>query len=156
MSDNWVVQNLINVLETWNQKLAEIWQLITQSPETFKGGGIWKVMVDIHGAVQAIGLALLVLFLLWVSCVPVGAFDVKMNYRTPYLCFNSSTFFSMVLITLIKSSSLLPVGSLSPQSSRCLQGRNGHATLQPIVTTISTGRISDSNFEYCVFSISMP
>ena len=62
MSDNWVVQNLENALDTWNEKLAEIWQLITQSPETFKGGAIWKVIVDIHGALQAIGLALLVLF----------------------------------------------------------------------------------------------
>ena len=61
MSDNWVVQNLENALETWNSKLAEIWQLI-QSPETFKGGTIWNVIVNIHGAVQAIGLALLVLF----------------------------------------------------------------------------------------------
>lgn len=62
MSDNWVVQNLENALNTWNEKLAEIWQLITQSPENFKGGAIWKVIVDIHGALQAIGLALLVLF----------------------------------------------------------------------------------------------
>jgi hypothetical protein len=62
LSDNWVVQNLENALETWNSKLAEIWQLITQSPETFKGGTIWNVIVNIHGAVQAIGLALLVLF----------------------------------------------------------------------------------------------
>ena len=62
MSDNWVVQNLENALETWNSKLAEIWQLITQSPEQFKGGTIWNVIVGIHGAVQAIGLALLVLF----------------------------------------------------------------------------------------------
>ena len=31
---------------------------ITQSPEEFKGGTIWSVIVDIHGAVQAIGLAL--------------------------------------------------------------------------------------------------
>ena len=62
MSDNWVVQNLENALNTWNEKLAEIWQLITQSPENFKGGAIWSVIVDIHGAVQAIGLALLVLF----------------------------------------------------------------------------------------------
>ena len=53
MSDNWVVQNLENALETWNQKLAEIWQLITQSPEQFKGGTIWNVIVNIHGAVQA-------------------------------------------------------------------------------------------------------
>lgn len=62
MSDNWVVQNLQNALETWNEKLAEIWQLLTESPENFKGGGIWNVIVSIHGALQAIGLALLVLF----------------------------------------------------------------------------------------------
>ena len=62
MSDNWVVQNLQNALDTWNSKLAEIWQILTQSPETFKGGGIWKVIVQIHGALQAIGYALLVLF----------------------------------------------------------------------------------------------
>ena len=62
MSDNWVVQNLENALNTWNEKLAEIWQIITQSPEQFKGGTIWDVIVGIHGAVQAIGLALLVLF----------------------------------------------------------------------------------------------
>ena len=62
MSDNWVVQNLQNALDTWNSKLGEIWQLVTQTPETFKGGTIWKVILNIHGAVQAIGLALLVLF----------------------------------------------------------------------------------------------
>ena len=62
MSDNWVVQNLQNALDTWNSKLAEIWQILTQSPETFKGGGIWQVIVQIHGAFQAIGYALLVLF----------------------------------------------------------------------------------------------
>ena len=62
MSDNWVVQNLLNALDTWNSKLAEIWQILTQSPETFKGGGIWQVIVQIHGALQAIGYALLVLF----------------------------------------------------------------------------------------------
>ena len=62
MSKNWVVQNLQNALETWNSKLSEIWGLITQSPEQFKGGTIWSVIVNIHGALQAIGLALLVLF----------------------------------------------------------------------------------------------
>ena len=62
MSDNWVVQNIENALETWNEKQSEIWTLLTQSPEDFKGGSIWNVMVNINGAVQAIGLALLVLF----------------------------------------------------------------------------------------------
>ena len=62
MSDNWVAQNLENALEVWNDKLSEIWQLITQSPQTFKGGSIWSIICSIHGALQAIGYALLVLF----------------------------------------------------------------------------------------------
>ena len=62
MSDNWVVQNLENALNTWNSKLAEIWTLVTQTPETFKGGAIWNVIKNIYGGMQAVGLALLVLF----------------------------------------------------------------------------------------------
>ena len=58
----WIVDNLNNALNTWNSKLAEIWQLLTQSPQIFKGGGVWAVMVSIHGALQAIGYGLLVLF----------------------------------------------------------------------------------------------
>ena len=64
MSDNWVVQNLQNALTTWNEKLAEVWKLLTMSPESFKGGSIWHVILTINGAMQAIGLALLVLFFL--------------------------------------------------------------------------------------------
>ncbi len=64
MSDNWVVQHLVNTLNTWNEKLAEVWQLLSMSPESFKGGGIWRVILNINGSLQAIGLALLVLFFL--------------------------------------------------------------------------------------------
>ncbi len=63
-SGNWIIDNIANALNTWNAKLTEIWQLISQSPETFKGGGIWNVIVDINGALKAIGYALLVLFFL--------------------------------------------------------------------------------------------
>ena len=62
LSDNWVIQNLTNVLTKWNEKLAEVWQLLTQSPQDFKGGAIWQTIVSIHTALQAIGLAMLVLF----------------------------------------------------------------------------------------------
>lgn len=83
MSDNWVVQNLENALETWNEKLAEIWQLITTTPQNFKGGGIWGVIVNINGAVQAIGLALLVLFFVVGMVKTCGSFtDVKFHLRT--------------------------------------------------------------------------
>ena len=57
-----IIENLNKALDTWSSKLAEIWNLITQTPETFKGGGIWNVIKDIYGGMQAVGLALLVLF----------------------------------------------------------------------------------------------
>ena len=78
MSDNWVVQNLENTLNTWNEKLAEIWQLITMSPQDFKGGSIWNVMLGVHGAVKAIGIALLVLFFVMGVMKTCGSFaEVK-------------------------------------------------------------------------------
>ena len=78
MSDNWVVQNLENALKTWNDKMSEIWTLLTTTPQNFKGGGIWKVIVDINGAVQAIGIALLVLFFVVGVVKTCGSFtDVK-------------------------------------------------------------------------------
>ena len=61
-SGNWIIDNLNNALNVWNNKLAEIWNILTQSPETFKGGAVWNVILNIHGAVRAIGLGLLVLF----------------------------------------------------------------------------------------------
>lgn len=61
-SGNWIIDNIMNALSVWNAKLQEIWLLITQSPESFKGGGIWSVVVSINGALKAIGFALLVLF----------------------------------------------------------------------------------------------
>lgn len=61
-SGNWIVDNLNSALATWNDKLTEIWTLISTSPEEFKGGGIWDVILNIHDALRAIGYALLVLF----------------------------------------------------------------------------------------------
>lgn len=77
-SGNWIIDNIANALSTWNAKLAEIWQLITQSLDTFKGGGIWNIVVGINGALQAIGYALLVLFFLAGVIKTCGSFtEVK-------------------------------------------------------------------------------
>ena len=62
MGESWIVSNLNAALSTWNDKLAEIWSLLTESPQTFKGGRVWGVMTGIHSALQAIGYGLLVLF----------------------------------------------------------------------------------------------
>lgn len=59
---SWITNNLKTSLDTWNDKMNEIWQLVTQSPQDFRGGGIWRVVQNINGTMQAIGLALLVLF----------------------------------------------------------------------------------------------
>ena len=75
MSDNWVVQNLQNALDTWNSKLAEIWSLVTITPETFKGGAIWNVIKSIYNSMQGIGLGLLVLFFLVGMIKTCGSFD---------------------------------------------------------------------------------
>ena len=64
MSNNWVVENIQNALDTWNEKLNEIWRLMTESPTSFKGGTVWNVMTNINGTLKAIGYALLVLFFL--------------------------------------------------------------------------------------------
>lgn len=61
-SENWVVNNLSNALNTWNEKMSDLWQLVTQSPQTFKGGAVWNVIEGIHHSLIAVGLALLVLF----------------------------------------------------------------------------------------------
>ena len=61
-SNNWIIGNLEYSLKTWNGFLSQVWGLLTKSPTEFRGGTIWTVIQDIHGALQAIGIALLVLF----------------------------------------------------------------------------------------------
>ena len=62
MEDSWIVENLQNAFAIWNSKLIEMWSLLTESPQTFKGGTIWNTIVSIHSGMQAIGYGLLVLF----------------------------------------------------------------------------------------------
>ena len=61
MSNNWIVENIQNAIDTWNDKFAEIWRLLSESPTEFKGGAIWNVMVNINDTLKAVGYALLVL-----------------------------------------------------------------------------------------------
>lgn len=77
-SNNWIVGNLDFSLEKWNNYLSQIWDLITKSPTEFRGGTIWTVIQDVYGALQAIGLALLVLFFVVGVAKTCGSFtEVK-------------------------------------------------------------------------------
>lgn len=62
INDNWIINSLETAIGTWNEKLAELWSLITQTPQEFRGGQIWSVISGIHSALVGIGYGLLVLF----------------------------------------------------------------------------------------------
>ena len=64
LEDNWIIESLKWTFEMWNDKQAEIWELVSTTPQEFKNGEIWEVIKSINGALQAIGLALLVVFFL--------------------------------------------------------------------------------------------
>ena len=66
---------LENALSGWNSKLAEIWTLLTQTPETFKGGDIWRVITGVNNALVGIGYGLLVLFF------AIGIFQSAASFR---------------------------------------------------------------------------
>ena len=42
LDNNWIVENLTNAFGVWNSKMTEMWSLLTESPQTFKGGTIWQ------------------------------------------------------------------------------------------------------------------
>ncbi len=86
-SGNWIVDNLNSALGTWNGKLAEIWTLLSTSPENFKGGAVWTVMRDINGALQAIGCALLVLFFVMGIVKTCSSFTELKKPEMVFKCF---------------------------------------------------------------------
>ena len=53
---------LMQGLEYLGDMLDKMWAILTTSPQSFKGGGIWNIITTINGVLGAIGTALLVLF----------------------------------------------------------------------------------------------
>ena len=75
MDNNWIIDNLNYAFGVWNDKLTEMWSLLTQSPQAFKGGTIWRTIQTVNGAMQGIGYGLLVLFL------AIGIFRSSAGFR---------------------------------------------------------------------------
>ena len=86
-SGNWIVDNLNSALGTWNGKLAEIWTLVSTTPENFKGGAVWTVITGINGALQAIGCALLVLFFVMGIVKTCSSFTELKKPEMVFKCF---------------------------------------------------------------------
>ena len=75
ISDNWIVNILENALTDWNGRWSELWALLTQTPQSFKGGDIWTMITGIHNAMVGIGYGLLVLFF------AMGVFQSAASFR---------------------------------------------------------------------------
>lgn len=86
-SGNWITDNLNSALNTWNDKLAEIWTLVSTSPEDFKGGGIWDVILNINDGLKAVGYALLVLFFVMGIVKTCGSFAEMRKPEQVFKCF---------------------------------------------------------------------
>ena len=86
-SGNWVVDNLNSALNTWNGKFEEIWNLVSTSPTDFKSGAVWSVILNINGAVKAIGYALLVLFFVMGVVKTCGSFTELKKPELAFKCF---------------------------------------------------------------------
>lgn len=109
LTDNWIINNILSAFETWNNRLGEIWQLVSQSPQEFKGGDIWEIILGINGALKAIGYALLVLFLAMSIFGGTVSFKDFRDWRTAFRYFirfvaaKTAVTYAMEILTAIFS-----------------------------------------------------
>lgn len=66
---------LQTALDYWQRKFSSIFEILTTSPETFQGGTIWNMIVDIIRLLQGTGTYLLIIFFLY------GMFKTTLNYK---------------------------------------------------------------------------
>ena len=65
----------------------ELWTLISTSPENFRGGRVWSVIVNINGGLKAVGYALLVLFFVMGVVKTMGSFAELRKPEQALRCF---------------------------------------------------------------------
>ena len=139
MSDNLIVQNLNSALQTWSDKLAEIWTLLTQSPENFKGGAIWSVMTNINGGLKAIGYGLLVLFFAAGLVKTCGSFtDMKKPEHVVKAFIRFALAQGAVIVTNIMSHSGMAGGNVTELPSEIVDKIEAVGMLESIPLWIVT------------------
>ena len=145
MSDNWIVANLENAFATWNDKMAEIWGLVTMSPQNFKGGAIWSIVTNINGALQAIGYGLLILFFAMSIFKSTASFrdfqrpEYALKHFIRFVAAKVAITYSMDIITTIYTI----CGGIVSQIANSLGGIGGAAVTLP--TAIETA-VEDAGF----------
>ena len=66
---NWIIDILNYSLNFWSDAIRTIWDLLTTSPQNFRGGDVWNVISSIQGGLKGIAYTLLVLFFLVESVI---------------------------------------------------------------------------------------
>lgn len=104
-----IIDQLQNGLNFWSDKLNEIWTIMLQSPESFKGGGVWSVIRGINGALQATGMALLIIFFLIGVMKTCGSFaemkrpEVAVKMFIRFICAKAAITYGMeLMLTLFR------------------------------------------------------
>ena len=145
MSDNWIVANIETAFDTWNDKMAEIWGLVTMSPQNFKGGAIWSIVTNINGALQAIGYGLLILFFAMSIFKSTASFrdfqrpEYALKHFIRFVAAKVAITYSMDIITTIYTI----CGGIVSQIANSLGGIGGAAVTLP--TAIETA-VEDAGF----------
>ena len=56
-----IINSLQSALSIWNEKLGELFSMLTTTPEEFRGGAIWAIILKVFDSMSAVGLALVTL-----------------------------------------------------------------------------------------------
>lgn len=56
-----IINSLQSALSLWNEKLSELFSMLTTTPEEFRGGAIWTIILKVFDSMSAVGLALVTL-----------------------------------------------------------------------------------------------
>ena len=74
-----ILDLLKTVVAFWNDKIGLVFEMLGQSPTSFKDGGPWKVISDLEPTFVAVGSSLVVLFFVIGFCSE--SIDVKEEMR---------------------------------------------------------------------------
>ena len=128
MDNNWIIDNLNYAFGVWNDKLTEMWSLLSQSPQAFKGGTIWQTIQTVNGATQGIGYGLLVLFL------AIGIFRSSASFRDfqrPEHVLRHFIYFVMAKLAVTYGIDLMTFSRSAPVSSPPLPAARAVLTVRP-------------------------
>ena len=120
-----------------------MWSLLTESPQTFKGGTIWQTIVTIHGGIQAIGYGLLVLFFAISIFKSTATFR---DFQRPEYVFKHFTYFILAKLGITYGMDLMTdifavCNGVVAAAANSVGGMTGAAATLPSEITAAIGEV---------------